>query len=279
MTPEHKAKMAAGRERARLAKLVAAQPSLPPEQIAPAVLLAPETGWAGDFLSFQEAAGRGHIFPSPAEYARRRAEDEQNRIAWMKVEVALEAPVDPAKAYREALSAKAIGYKRQLEADPAMAAKMLAETPEIGWFIAAERKKDLAARKAEFDRMMGIEPEPAAAVPAMAPVTRDDRGMLVDNNPNPDPLGIVAKSNNPVRRILSQLTYPPDKEQQVVTMIASNMAPSWSEWNQEISDAAHPPVAERLLVEHMKEYCMTLRPELPKTRLEPKYELKGAVTA
>ena len=105
-------------------------------------------------------------------------------------------------------------------------------------------------------------------------IERDDRGMPVtaayDEN-------LVVPGNNVVNRVLSQLSYPPDKEGQVLAMIAANMAPSWDANNQEVTDAPYPPVQERMLVAHMQEYCQTLRPELPKTRLVPKYKLSTDV--
>lgn len=84
---------------------------------------------------------------------------------------------------------------------------------------------------------------------------------------------LVVPSNNPVTRILSQLSYPKDKEGQVVAMIAANMAPSVNPGDPE--GELQAALQERVVLAHMKEYVMTLRPELPKTRLEPKYTLNG----
>lgn len=108
-----------------------------------------------------------------------------------------------------------------------------------------------------------------AGGPVLPPVTRDDRGMPVQGAYDTN---LVRPGNNPVTRILAQLTFPADKTAQVVAMIAANMAPSWSEFNQEITDQPHAPVGERALVAYLQEYCMQLRPELPKTYLEPMYK-------
>ena len=156
------------------------------------------------------------------------------------------------------------------------------QPPAIDYDLLAAAMLRAQARARTANVPPQAEAEEPAAVDSRVypPVTRDDRGMPVDNNPNPDPMGIVAKGDNPVRRILSKLTFPPDKEQQVVAMIAANLAPSWDANNgADPNGAAYPPVHERLLVAHMQEYCMTLRPELPKTRLEPKYRLHGETAA
>lgn len=84
---------------------------------------------------------------------------------------------------------------------------------------------------------------------------------------------LVVPTNNPVMRILSQLDYPKDREGQVVAMIAANMAPSVNPGDPE--GELQAAVQEQAVLAHMKEYVLGLRPELPKTRLEPKYTLNG----
>jgi hypothetical protein len=113
----------------------------------------------------------------------------------------------------------------------------------------------------------------AAAIPRGL-VGRDDRGMPVNNGTVGDP-HLVRQGNNPVTRILSQLTYPNDKEGQVVAMIAANMAPSVD--MNDPDGTMFPPLQERAVLEHMKEYVLALRPDAPKTRLDPKYTLKGPI--
>lgn len=121
-------------------------------------------------------------------------------------------------------------------------------------------------------------PEQPSNVIAYPPVTRDDRGMLVNNDAHPIDPNRVAKGSR-MERILKQLTYPADREGQVAAMVAANMAPSWGEGNQEVGDSPYPPAPEAALVAYMQEYCLALRPELPKPRLEPKYRLASEKAA
>ena len=122
-----------------------------------------------------------------------------------------------------------------------------------------------AQAKAAGDRANGV---PMPAETREAPVQKDDRGMAVQ--PSFDQ-SLVRGGDSPVRRILSQLVFPADKTSQVLAMIAANMAPSVD--MNDPQGAMFPALQERAVLEHMKEYVMTLRPELPHTRLVPQYKL------
>jgi hypothetical protein len=88
---------------------------------------------------------------------------------------------------------------------------------------------------------------------------------------------MVVRGNNPVNRILAQLKYPKDKEANVIAMVCANMSPSWGETNgNDVNGVPNPPLGEAAVVAHLREWCETLRPELPVERLEPKYTLRDA---
>ena len=242
MSAEHKAAMAAGRERTRLAK------------VAKAARLEQKA---------EDKANRA----STEKFFSEQVEKSPYKHGESVAVVMPPLPVlDPAAAYRAELERK-VDFYQSGRLQPDQLGPYLEANPEIEWYLAAKKKADLAARKAEFDRMMGVAPESVVPVqPALPPVTRDDRGMPVG-----DPHR-VRQGNNPVTRILAQLTYPADKEGQVVAMIAANMAPSVD--MADPTGSEFPPLQERAVLEHMREYCLGLRPELPKTRLEPKYQLR-----
>lgn len=227
MTPEHKAKMAAGRVRAQAEKVAKAMKREEARVARNAVKLAP--------MSLSTA------FKSELE-------------AGMGTEVTndfIGAGVGPAMTEANRLTVTLGGSP-------------IPVLPVIDYDALAQAMIRAQAKANEEREAM----KPAGG-PVLPPVTRDDRGMPVQGAYDTN---LVRPGNNPVTRILAQLTFPADKTAQVVAMIAANMAPSWSEFNQEITDQPHAPVGEKALVAYLQEYCMQLRPELPKTYLEPMYK-------
>ena len=78
---------------------------------------------------------------------------------------------------------------------------------------------------------------------------------------------VAGGDANPLAKLMRQLRYPLDKEGQVVAMLAAYMAPSVD--YADPAGAMFPALRADVALAEMKDYVLTLRPELPKKQMAP----------